>query len=98
MFVVQTVEIARATRVGVARAGRVDSRSKIDMKRKEQDLGGKGSLYTFSRVALVGVGEAGAFPDSENFGVDLVMDGANCANAANLGQTVEMGKWGKLEV
>ena len=34
MFVVQTVEIARATRVGVARAGRVDSRSKIDMKRK----------------------------------------------------------------
>jgi hypothetical protein len=74
VFDVQTVEIAKATRVGVARAGRVDSRSKIDMKRKEESLGGEGSLYTFSRVALVRVGEAGAFPDSENFGVDLVME------------------------
>jgi hypothetical protein len=42
-----------------ARAGRVDSRSKIDMKRKEEGLGGEGSLYIFSRVALVRVGELG---------------------------------------
>ena len=30
-----------------ARAGRWDSRSKIDMKRKEESLGGEGRLYSF---------------------------------------------------